>query len=488
MATMETAKTTAPDIQGDPSPDATPDLSVPVQPHPPLLQQALRTVARRYRLPAVPEADAQVLEARPSTALAIAIEQARAATEQARQPGADTRHLFSRSLASLIAEAMRTEHGDAAYQAMVLAHQAPQVREAIALLTHAPKDEREVRSIVHAVAHPAKQQHCAAGAQREALAQLHTAHASAQWDSLATTARRLLAMPQPAGASELQRDLARLLDGAALARLQRATVLAADPLVQQYQALRDLHGPRSGSPAAAATGHAAQRRGAAVEALAAQALQVLARRLGEAEGLPGSYRVVTSMRVPSTLPGSAERAKSEWDAVLLRQAAPSDDAPEPAWDVCLLVEAKASVDAATTDLARLRRGLGLLAQADPASVYAFGTHQGPVLLRGAALCALGMDEADLPGAVLYCSDAPAEAAPHLLGNASRMQLLSAPESLDFAGACAQGRPADVHDLEPVWQQLLQSPRWEAVLHQYPAMRLARELMVHVADLSAAVAP
>lgn len=458
--------------------------SVPLQPHPPLLEQALHTVVRRYRLPAALQAGAQMLEASPATALAMAIEQARIATEQAQRPGVATMYLFTRSLARLIADAMHAEGGDAAYQAMVLAHQAPQVREAMALWAHAEKDDREVRSIVNAIAHPAKQRHCAAGPEREALAQLHAAYSSAQWGEVAATARQLHGMPQPAGESRWQRDLARLLDGAALARMQRATELAADPLVRQYQALRDRQGPRPGSPAAAATGQAAQQRGAAVEVLAAQALQVLARRLGEAEGLPVSYRVVTSMRVPSTLPGSAERAKSEWDAVLLRQAPQPADAWEPTWDVCLLVEAKASVDAATTDLARLLRGLGLLAQADPEAVYAFRTHQGPVLLRGAALHALGTEEAALSGTVLYCCDAPAEAAPHLLGAASRMQLLSAPESLDFASAWAQGRPTDAQDLEPVWQQVLASPRWEAVLHQYPAMRRVRELMVHVADLSA----
>ena len=469
---------------------------MPLLPHPPLLEQVLRTVMRRYRLPAAPAACAQRLETSPATALAMAIEQARSAAQHAQPPDAATQRLFTGSLARLIGDAMRADSGDAAYQAMVLAHHAPPVREAMALQAHAEKDERELRSIVNAVAHPAKLPQCTAGPQREALAQLHAAHASAQWDALAATARRLLAMPQLAGEARLQRDLARLLGGAALARMQRATVLAANPQVQQYQALRDQHGPRSGSPAAVAKGQAAQHRGAAVEALAAQALEALAQRLNAAEGAAGgvaggtagAWRVVTSMRVPSTLPGSAERAKSEWDAVLLRQAAAPAGAPEPAWDVCLLVEAKASIDAATTDFPRLLRGLGLLAQADPKAAYTFSTHQGPVLLRGAALGALGTGDAELPSSVLYCCDAPAEVAPHLLSAASRMQLLSAPESLDFARACAQGRPADARDLEPVWQQLLESPQWESALHQYPAMRRVRELVVHVADLCAAIDP
>lgn len=447
---------------------------------------------RRYRLPATPAACAQRLETSPATALAMAIDQAGSAAQHAHPPDAATQHLFTGSLARLIGDAMRADSGDAAYQAMVLAHHAPPVREAMALQAHAEKDERELRSIVNAVAHPAKFPQCTAGPQREALAQLHAAQASAQWDALAATARRLLAMPQLAGEARLQRDLARLLSGAALARMQHATLLAANPLVQQYQALRDQHGPRSGSPAAVAQGQAAQQRGAAVEALAAQALETLAQRLNAAEGAAGgrtgAWRVVTSMRVPSTLPGSAERAKSEWDAVLLRQAAAPAAATEPAWDVRLLVEAKASIDAATTDFPRLLRGLGLLAQADREAVYTFSTHQGPVLLRGAALGALGTGDAELLGTVLYCCDALAEGAPHLLSAASRMQLLSAPESLAFASACAQGRLADARDLEPVWQRLLESPQWESVLHQYPAMRRVRELVVHVADLSAAVDP
>ncbi|CAN7400471.1 3-deoxy-D-arabino-heptulosonate 7-phosphate synthase [Acidovorax sp. LjRoot66] len=465
---------------------------MPLLPHPPLLEQVLRTVMRRYRLPATPAACAQRLETSPATALAMAIDQAGSAAQHAHPPDAATQHLFTGSLARLIGDAMRADSGDAAYQAMVLAHHAPPVREAMALQAHAEKDERELRSIVNAVAHPAKFPQCTAGPQREALAQLHAAQASAQWDALAATARRLLAMPQLAGEARLQRDLARLLSGAALARMQHATLLAANPLVQQYQALRDQHGPRSGSPAAVAQGQAAQQRGAAVEALAAQALETLAQRLNAAEGAAGgrtgAWRVVTSMRVPSTLPGSAERAKSEWDAVLLRQAAAPAAATEPAWDVRLLVEAKASIDAATTDFPRLLRGLGLLAQADREAVYTFSTHQGPVLLRGAALGALGTGDAELLGTVLYCCDALAEGAPHLLSAASRMQLLSAPESLAFASACAQGRLADARDLEPVWQRLLESPQWESVLHQYPAMRRVRELVVHVADLSAAVDP
>ncbi|KAG1436543.1 hypothetical protein G6F57_020617 [Rhizopus arrhizus] len=91
------------------------------------------------------------------------------------------------------------------------------------------------------------------------------------------------------------------------------------------------------SQTAAAQGCAAQRRGAAVEALATEALAALSQRLNEAEGGPLPYRVVTSMLVPASIPASAERAKSEWDAVLLRQT--RTDAATPVWDVSGLAPA-----------------------------------------------------------------------------------------------------------------------------------------------------
>ncbi|KAG1257227.1 hypothetical protein G6F65_015994 [Rhizopus arrhizus] len=99
------------------------------------------------------------------------------------------------------------------------------------------------------------------------------------------------------------------------------------------------------------------------------------------------------MLVPASIPASAERAKSEWDAVLLRQT--RTDAATPVWDVCLLLEAKASIDAATADLPRLQRGLRLLAHADDNAVYPFQTRQGVMHLRGASLRALPADPSDL---------------------------------------------------------------------------------------------
>src|SRR5690606_3380792 len=95
------------------------------------------------------------------------------------------------------------------------------------------------------------------------------------------------------------------------------------------------------------------------------------------------------------------------------------------------------------------------------------------------------DEAELEKIVLYCCDAPTDATPRLLSAASRMQLLSAQASLKFASALAAKQSADFQSLEPVWLQLLEAPKWGAVLNQYQTLRQVRELMVHAGDLLAA---
>ena len=168
----------------------------------------------------------------------------------------------------------------------------------------------------------------------------------------------------------------------------------------------------------------------------------------------------------------------------LRRA--NDNASEtPLWDVCLLIEAKASVDAATTDLPRLLRGLRLLAQAEPDASYSCATQQGQ---SGCAAprCALPQEMENLADAVLYCCDAPDETWTPALNAASRMQLLSAPPSLAYATLLAAGEPADARMLEPLWQDLRQNPRWQAMLNLGATRRLARELMVHPDDLLASI--
>lgn len=450
----------------------------------PLIDEMLRVVARRYRLPAMLAASPQTQKASPATALAMVIEQARQTVANGEAPDAALKRLFIDALARMIHQSMHKDHGDPAFQAQVLEHRAAQVREYVALSAHADQDRRLIHAAVNAIAHPAKLQRIPPSRQRDALAQLHALASSASWFDLSDTARRLLVMPEIVNEPPFEGGLTRLLENPALGRLQRLGALAADPLVLQYQSLWDWHGPRSGSLAAVAQGSVSQLRGAAVEALAAQALEALARRLNEAEGTQASYRVVTSMRVPASIPASPERAKSEWDAVLLRRANTAD--ATPVWDVCLLVEAKASVDAAATDFPRLLRGLRLLASAEDNVVYPFETQQGVVSLRGASLSALTTDEAGLTKAVLYCCDAPAEATLRLLNAANRMQLLSAQASLEFASTLAENPHADLQALEPVWHQLLESPRWQMVLDQYPTLRRVRELMVHNKDLLAAI--
>lgn len=471
-------------------------MSLPLPPPPALLDDTLRAVARRYRLPAIGAVTDRIHEANPTTALAVTIEQARLSLANGEVPSAALKHLFIESLARMVRDAIRPDAGDPAFQAMVLRHRVPHVREYASLAARAEQDRRLVLAAVNAVAHPNKPQRHASGPQREAMTGLHAAASASSWAALHDTVRGLLAMPAisneapnaMSNAAPLQPALAQLLHSPALERLRRLEALSADAQVRQYRTLWDRQGPRSGTATATAQGVSSRQRGAAAEALAAQALRALAQRLNDAEGTSAPdrvpFRVVTSMRVPASLPASHERAKTEWDAVLLRQAETNDETP--AWDVCLLVEAKASVDAATTDLPRLLRGLRLLAHAEKHVVYAFQTEQGTVRLRGASLSALPTDETGLANKVLYCSDAPAESNPRVLGAASRMQLLSAPATLEFASKLIETQQADSRDLEPVWHQLLESPQWSAVLNQYRRLRQVREWMVHADDLLAAI--
>ncbi|WP_313624283.1 3-deoxy-D-arabino-heptulosonate 7-phosphate synthase [Achromobacter sp.] len=455
---------------------------MPPSPTPALLDQILHAVARRFRVPPLPAWTLGLEESDPSTALAIIIEEARQALAGGTPPEPALQWRFCKALAQLIREAMRDSRGDPVFQAMVLRHRAPRVREHASLYAHADRDRRAVRTAVDAMAHPGKLRNMPVGALREALAQLYGAAASGAWTTLADDAARILATPEQAQDPAIAAGLAKLLDEQALAHLRRLDELAADPLVQRYQTLWDKQGPRPGTPEAAAQGLRSHRRGVAVEALAEQAMTALAQRLAHATG--DSWRVAASLRVPASIPGETERAKTEWDVALLHRPHDADTGND--WDVRLLVEAKASTDAANTDLPRLIRGLRLLANADPHTVHTFKSRQGPLRLRGASLRALDTDEAALDRSVLYFSDAPADARPRLLGAAGRMQLLSAPASLDFAGRMTDGQSPAPQLLEPVWRELLESPRWSAVLNQYPLLRRVRSLMVHADDLMAAI--
>ena len=458
---------------------------VPPPPIPALLAEILRAVPRRYRL----REDGSALAARqatPASALAWAIELSREALVEGRSPTAALRAGFLDALADLIREALRPESGDPAFQARVLRHGSPVVQEYAGLAAHAAQDARTVLALVHAIAHPAKLERLPRGVLHDALARVQAAAAARHWAALDDALARL------AGLSDLQRlpgqdalghGVKRLLEGPALARLRRRDALASDDGVRRYEALLDASGPRSGSAVAAEQGRIARERGRAVESAAAHAFAMIACRLNDAEG-EGMFRAVTTMRVPSAFPASRAHAKTEWDVVLLRCAGTQGD--QMLWDVCLLAEAKSSPDAATTDWPRLQRGLQLFARADEHAAYPFDAAEETVWVRGASLRAFAAANADKLRTVLYCCLEPGQAMPRMLGASSRMQLLSARPSLEFAHAVSGGKE-DVGMLEPLWNELLQSPRWRAVLHQYPTLGIARAAMVHLDDLNDTVA-
>lgn len=449
-----------------------------------LLEEILRGTPRRHRLPAPPSAlDGEAAES-PATRLALAIERIRVALAHGETPHAQ-KPVFIDALAALISDAMRRQNGDPVFQAMALRHRAASVRDYATLAAGRKSDVRTLRGHVNAIAHPARLMPLAPGGLRDALAQLHAQAEAAAWAEVADTTQRMLATAGAVPASDVKNRLTALISSPALPRLMRLQHLETDEDVQQYRALLERSGPSAGSSGAARQGAASRRRGADVETSAAQAIEALALRLNPGRPDGPRYRVVTSMRAPSALPGNPDRAKTEWDVVLLRQA-PALAGAQDAWDIRLLVEAKASVDAAGTDLPRLLRGLRLLAQAEPGRIYAFQAREGEVKLRGASLSALPTDAATLAPTVFYCCDAPADDSPRLLSAASRMQLLSAPESLAFAAALERAPHADTGLLDPIWRQLLETARWDALLQQLPMLRQARELMLHPADLLARV--
>jgi hypothetical protein len=444
----------------------------------------LKLAARRFRAPALPDSLEEARARGTATALATAIERARQALAAGSAPGDEIRALFLDALARHIAEAMRPAHGDAAFQAMVLRHRSPAVREFASLNAHAERDRRQIRSGVNALAHPEKLQRQPPGPIRDTLQRAQEASTAGDWSSVAEPILDLMGLPEVQDDPVLCRSLERVVFDDAFTRLRRIDALSKLAEVERYRALWARRGPAAGTELAASTGTGAQRRGDAVEALAAAALQALADRLNaqaEAARDASRYRIATSLRVPSSLGGDAHGAKSEWDAALLRR-----HEADQAWDLCLIVEAKASPDAATTDLPRLLRGLRVLARADIDTDYPFAARGGEVWLRGASLAALPTEEAGLARAVIYCSDGDVERAPRPLNAASRMQLLSAEASLAAAARLEDGAAPDPSALTPVWRQLLESPAFSPVLRQYPTLRAVRELMLHPHDLMAAV--
>lgn len=462
------------------------------------LTRALQSVDRRYRLPPLPACPEPSSVTGPtddkkdaSALLAFAMESARMRIEVGDTPPEALKALFIDGLKSLIREALDPDRGDPVFQAMLLQQASPQVREYASLLAQTNGDQRRVRSLVNAIAHPEKLRRSYAKSLADALAGLQRCTSEGSWQAVHQQASELLDDPALDSWPIVLATLRQLTSDPALTRLMRLDNLQTDSLVRQFSTLRNQQGPRSGTPEAAVQGAAARQRGSDAEARTAKTLQVLVDRLNKMASvttLAGSaagdrtsiYKLVTSLYVPSPLSSDVKHAKTEWDVVILHKAGEVDSTP--VWDVCLLVEVKASVDAAATDFPRLLRGLNALAQADPARVYPFTSRQGTLHLHGRSLSQLSAN-ADT---VLYCCDGPSHSTPRPLSAASRMQLLSAQGSLAYAEGLQNDSSNDQAPLEAVWQEVTHAPEWRPVLQQYATMRRACEHVVHIDDLAVAL--
>ena len=186
-----------------------------------MIESLLRNVKRRYRLPPLPPlADAATAQCgHAATALAIAIEHARRALAEGRQPEPEATALFVNALDALIREAMDSEAGDAAIQAMVLRHHDPVLREYASLSAQARADRRRVLHLVNSVAHPAKLER-SSSAQIELPTQVHALATEEAWVALADTLRSA----QDGGV--LPEPLARVVESPALRRLLRLDALS----------------------------------------------------------------------------------------------------------------------------------------------------------------------------------------------------------------------------------------------------------------------
>lgn len=430
-----------------------------------LLLTALAAAPRRYRMPDLPADLGSVRAEDAHTQLAFAIEAARRAQAGGPPVHSATAALFTSALAALIADALEEGAGDPAFQAQALQARDAYVREHLRLAAQATADVRAVRAVTDALAHPGKLRNLPHDTTRDALANLHRAAEEADWPSVRTSLQRFAT----ASASV----------DAALARLERSAQLRSLAPVQRYLALNALQGPSAGSPEATALGRSAAQRGDDAEAETARAFEAIAQLLNAQGDTPTRYRVARSLRTPRGFPAPTEKAKEEWDAALLQTG-------DPAADIALLAEVKASPAAATGDYTRLLRGLDRLAHASASASYAFASADGEVLLAGASLRALQPQGQQPPPHVFYCCTAADEARPPLLSAASKSALLAEPPSLAYAQRLAQGAPPAQEDLLPAWAALATEPRLRSTLNQYETARLSREAMLHPADLLAAV--
>lgn len=485
--------------------------------------------------------------------LAVAIEHARRDVEAGRRPEDATRDRFLDALLRLIHEALRPDHGDPTFQAQVLRHRHPSVDEYAQLAATAERDRRQLRLAIDAVAHPGKWRGRAPGPLTDAIHRLHAAsrlasdadaddqagdHSAGRVDAriddvvaLSTAIEASIEALRTADDESLRTRLRALPDHPALARLRRLAELAVQPEVLDFNALLAQQGPAPGSALAIAQGDLASQRGDATEAATADAVRHLARWLDAHEQSPGRHRVVQGLLAPADLPGDGDGAKNEWDVALLRRAEPrasgpdgqdgpdgpdgpdqpdqpdQPDSTDARWDLLLLLEAKASPDAAPADLPGLLRGLvrlsGIESAVLPFRCRPDGDGYGDrgrrdrrhdrdgedhVLLTGDSLRALRPVGDDLPPQVLYSCDAPAEARVRLLSVSSRTLLLSEDGCVAVGARIAAGAAPVPDALLPVWERLPRAARLAPVLHQRDTMRRARAAMIHPKDLLAALAP
>lgn len=442
-----------------------------------LLLAALREAPRRFRMPPLPADVRDAASRGAETALAWAIEAARAQLLHGSQAPAQVRALFHDGLTALIRASLAPEDGDPAFQAMVLQVQDARVNEYVRLAGQLTADRRAVRTAVDAIAHPGKLRDVAADAVRGALSRLHALAASGAWNALDAAMQDLLAH-DGARNERLRATAQAILAHPGLARLRRADALLEHDAVRRYLALSEQQGPVAGSAAAAAQGRAAARLGEDAERATARALHAIAQWLQHRAGNACIYRVVRSLRTPAGFPGEAAKAKDEWDAAILR----AGDANAAA-DIVLLAEVKASPAAVTSDASRLLRGLLRLAHASAGESYGFASADGRMLLAGASLRALRPHGRALPANVIYCCTAPAETHAPMLSAASKAALLAEPASLAFAHQLARGASPRADELAPVWEALTTAPRLRSTLHQYETAQGMREAMLHPDDLA-----
>lgn len=436
-----------------------------------LLLTALRTAPRRYRMPPLPANARAAAAAGSDTALAFAIEAARAGTA-----GPAIADLFTAALAGLLARSLAAGGGDPSFQALLLRKRSSTVAEYGRLAASEAVDVRALRAAVNAIAHPGKLRALSPGRVREALAQLHGLARAAEWTRLRPAVEALL--PHVAQVAGTQAALHSIMAGTALQRRERAAALLADADVRQYMALCERHGPPAGSAQAGSQGRASARLGSDAEAATLHALRTIAALL---DGLPPArrHRVVSSLLTPRGFPGARKKAKDEWDAALLHaDAAGGGDA------IVLLVEVKASPAGAAPDLSRLLRGLERLAL-DAGAVYPFACAQGEARILGESLRALQPRGQVPPAHVVYCCGAAATP-PQPLGAATKAVLLAEPASIAFAQRLQRGEAPPHTELLPVWASLTTAPHLRPALHQYQTAVTAREAMLHPDDLLAAV--